>query len=142
MNKEENFEKFTFNELIQMVDAISRTKHASRQGVWSNGYGLQSIEHLESHVDDILNELAYRIRSAFNLARIQSNFRHNKEPLPHDILNFNNLNATQLNALLFRDRGCVGADLNEQGEEEIYIVLKGKKYKMKKSGIISIENPS
>jgi len=123
-----------------MVDAISRTKHRSRQSVWSDGYGLQSLEHLEKHIDDILEEMAHRIRQSFNIVRIQSNFRHNKEPLPNEILNFNNLNATQLNAMLFRDRGCIGADVNEQGEEEIFVVIKGIKYKMKKSGQISIEN--
>ncbi|WP_457557587.1 hypothetical protein [Candidatus Harpocratesius sp.] len=137
--KRDNFRDFSFNELVQMVDTIARTKHRSRQGVWTEGFGLQSIDHLESHVDEILEELAHRIRQSFNIARIQSNFRHNKESLPHDILNFNNLNATQLNAMLFKERGSIGAEINENGEEEIFIFIKGTKYKMKSNGVIIIE---
>ncbi|MCF2141093.1 MAG: hypothetical protein K9W44_13625 [Candidatus Lokiarchaeota archaeon] len=139
MIKRDNFSDFSFNELINMVNTIARTKHRSRQDVWTEGYGLQSIDHLESHVDEILEELAYRIRQSFNIGRIQSNFRHNKESLPHDILNFNNLNATQLNAMLFKERGSVGAEVNENGEEEIFIVIKGIKYKMKSNGVIIME---
>lgn len=138
MAESPEFDKFSFQELIEMVQAISRTKHRSREGVWREGYGLQSIEHLEAHIDDILEEMAKRMRSAFSLARIQSNFRHNELNLPHDLLNLNNINATQLNSILFRNSNLIGAERNDQNEEEIFIIINDVKYKMQTDGRIVV----
>ncbi len=133
------FQEFSFVELKDMVRAIARTKHKSREGQWKNGYGLQSIDHLETHVDDILKEMARRIREAFSIGRIHYNFRHNKSNLPPEIYNLNNINDTQLNGMLYKNAELVGADLNAEGEEEIFICFNDKKYRMKKDGSIQVE---
>jgi hypothetical protein len=138
MIDEHKFVEFDFNELREMVLAIAKTKHKSREGVWKNGYGLESIDHLESHIDEILEEMALRIREAFSVFRIQSNFKHNKLPLPPDLLNLNNINATQLNAMLYRNPDLVGSETNEEGDEEIYILFNDIKYKMQKNGQIVV----
>ncbi|MHA1675441.1 MAG: hypothetical protein ACTSYI_17660 [Promethearchaeota archaeon] len=133
------FEEFNFNELKDMVKAIARTKHKSREGRWKNGYGLQSFEHLEAHIDGILKEMARRIREEFSIGRIQYNFRHNKANLPPEIYNLNNINDTQLNGMLYKNAELVGSELNAEGEEEIFICFNDTKYRMKKDGSIQVK---
>ncbi|MHA1610808.1 MAG: hypothetical protein ACTSVZ_13385 [Promethearchaeota archaeon] len=94
---------------------------------------MQSIEHLESHIDEILEELARRIRESFSMARIDHNFRRNNISLPHDIFNLNAINATQLNCMMYKYQDQIGADLSDDGQEEIYVIINDIKYKMKKN---------
>ncbi|MHA1519503.1 MAG: hypothetical protein ACTSRK_04905 [Promethearchaeota archaeon] len=93
---------------------------------------MQSIEHLESHIDEILGEMARRIRESFSMARIDHNFRRNNISLPHDIFNLNAINATQLNCMMYKYQDQIGADLSDDGQEEIYVIINDIKYKMKK----------
>jgi len=138
VSKNQYFKAFTFSELVEMVRTISRTKHESRTGVWKEGVGLESMENLEAHVDDILEELAQRIRHSWSTDRIQKNFRSNSVSLPSDILNLNNLNASQLNFMLYKDSNAVGSEVNDKGEEEIYIYFNNLKYKMSHDGSIIV----
>ncbi|TFH30888.1 MAG: hypothetical protein E4G98_01190 [Promethearchaeota archaeon] len=133
------FQDFKFAELKDIVHAIARTKHQSSESRWTEGNGLHSIDHLETHIDDILKEMARRIRETFTMERIHANFRHNKSNLPHDIFNLNHINATQLTGMLYNYKDLVGADLTPDGNEEIYVIINETKYKMKKNGVIQVE---
>ncbi len=131
------FKKFHFEELVEMVRSISRTKVQSREGMWTEGFGLQSMDHLEAHVDDILNELARRIRENFTIDRIQRNFRYNKLNLPTDFLNLYNLTASQLNFMLYKDKNSIGG-ITTDGKEEIFIKHGPVKYVMNSEGTIAV----
>ncbi|UYP48222.1 hypothetical protein NEF87_004507 [Candidatus Lokiarchaeum ossiferum] len=131
------FKKFQFEELVEMVRTISRTKTQSREGVWKDGHGLQSIDHLEAHVDDILDELARRIRANFTIDRIQRNFRYNKLNLPTEFLNLYNLTAAQLNFMIYKDKNSIGAILTD-GKEEIFIKHGPVRYVMNTEGNIAV----
>ena len=71
-----DFADFSFSELLNFVSTISRTKKQSSLGVWRDGHGLESMESLESNVDQILDELTSRVQEAWSLDRIQTNFAH------------------------------------------------------------------
>jgi hypothetical protein len=133
-----HFDAFNFNELLDMIRTIIRTKKCSLENLWKEGCGWESMEHLEAHVDDILEEIACRIREAWSFDRIQLNFKSHLLTLPQELLNMNNLNATMLNRILYKDPFSIGADLSTNGEEEIFIILNNLKYKMTKKGKILI----
>ena len=133
-----HFDAFNFNELLDMIRTIIRTKNKSLECLWKDGCGLESLEHLEAHVDDILEEIASRVRDAWSFDRIQLNFKSHSLTLPQELLNLNNLNATLLNRILYKDPFSIGADLSANGEEEIFIVINNLKYKMTKKGKILI----
>ena len=92
---------FTFAELVEMIKTISRTKNKSRQDKINGGVGLQSIEHLESHMDDILFELAERIKLSWNQMRIQRSFRFSKLNLPTELLNAYNITPAHLSFMMY-----------------------------------------
>ena len=76
--------KFNFNELIDIVKTISRTKKKSSEDMWKKGYGLQSMDSLEANTDNILDEIIYRVRDQWSRFEIERNFRN--LALPHEIL--------------------------------------------------------
>ncbi len=132
------FQDFSFEELVEMVRSISRTKSKSRENVWKEGYGLASMDDLEAHVDDILDELADRIRRSWCLKRINWNFKNNSLDLPKSFLNVYNLTASQLNYMLYKDQFSIGSVEND-GNEEIYIKEGPIRYLMKSTGNIVVE---
>jgi hypothetical protein len=133
-----HFDAFNFNELLNMIRTIMNTKNRSLENLWKEGCGWESMENLESHVDDILEEIACRVREAWSFDRIQLNFKSHSLSLPQELLNLNNLNATMLNRILYKDPYSIGADLSVDGYEEIYIIINNLKYKMTKKGKILI----
>ena len=140
INGENPLLKFTFTELVEMIKTISRTKNKSRQDKIHGGVGLQSMEHLESHIDDFLFELAQRIKKSWSQIRIQRSFRYSKLNLPTELLNAYNITPAQLSFMIYKDKNSIGAIITDDGKEEIYIKNGMVKYLMKTDGNIVILN--
>ncbi len=132
-----DFADFSFSELLNFVSTISRTKKQSSLGVWRDGHGLESMESLESNVDQILDELTSRVQEAWSLDRIQTNFAHAGLNLPNEILNIFNITTAELNKLLYKFPPAIGADKNDEGDE-IWLILNNIKYLMTYQGKIMI----
>ena len=139
MSSEVDFTDFSFKELINFVSTISRTKKQSSLGVWENGHGLESIEHLESNVDSILIELTNRVQKSLSLDNIQKNFARSEITLPNEILNIFNITPAELNKKLYKFPPGIGAD-STNGFDEIWFVVNNQKFIMKKDFQISVEN--
>ena len=129
--------QFNFNELIDIVKTISRTKKKSSEEMWKNGYGLQSIDKLEEKVDDVLYELINRIRDQWSRYDIERNFR--SKVLPHEILNLFNITTAELNKKLFKNPPTIGSEISADGKDEIWFKIGGSKYVMRSDGNIEIK---
>ena len=132
-----DFSQFKFNELIDIVKTISRTKKKSSEEVWKNGYGLQSIDSLEANIDDVLYELINRIRDQWSRYEIERNFRN--LVLPHEILNLYHITTAELNKKLFKYPPSIGSERSDEGEDEIWFKIGSSKYVMRSSGDIEIK---
>ena len=132
-----DFSQFKFNELIDIVKTISRTKKKSSEEVWKNGYGLQSIDSLEANIDDVLYELINRIRDQWSRYEIERNFRN--LVLPHEILNLYHITTAELNKKLFKYPPSIGSEKSDEGEDEIWFKIGSSKYVMRSSGDIEIK---
>lgn len=130
---------FTFIELIDIVKTIARTKKASSCDFWKGGTGLISLEHLESHSDAILEEIACRVRKAWSLENILINIKNHRLNLPDFIRNLFNINACELSRLIYKEPPLIGA-LKNGIYEEIFLIQENQKYIMKWTGQISIES--
>jgi hypothetical protein len=137
--EEENFREFLFAELINMVRAIARTKKASSSDFWRGGSGLLSMEFLESHADQILEELARRIRESWTLNRILMNIKVRKSNLPDSVRNLFSINACELCRMIYKEIPLIGASVDEN-QEQIYYIQGSQKYTMKYNGEIEIES--
>lgn len=136
-SNDHDFSDFSFVELLNFVSTISRTKKQSSLGVWKDGHGLESIDHLEANVDQILEELTNRVKKVWSLERIQSNFASAGLNLPNEILNIFNITSSELNRLLYKFPPAIGAE-NVDGVEEIWLAINNMKYLMKANGRISV----
>ncbi len=132
-----DFSQFNFNELIDIVKTISRTKKKSSEGMWKNGFGLQSIDTLEANIDDVLFELINRIRDKWSRYDIERNFR--SLALPHEILNLFSITTAELNKKLFKLPPTIGSEISVKGEDEIWFKIRNSKYIMRSDGNIEIK---
>jgi len=132
-----DFSQFNFNELIDIVKTISRTKKKSSEEVWKNGYGLQSIDRLESNIDDVLDEIIIRVRDQWSRYDIERNFR--SLVLPHEILNLFNITTAELNKKLFKNPPSIGSERSAEGVDEIWFKIGSSKYVMRTNGNIDIK---
>ncbi|MHA1511259.1 MAG: hypothetical protein ACTSRX_06005, partial [Promethearchaeota archaeon] len=96
-----DFSQFNFNELIDIVKTISRTKKKSSEEMWKNGHGLKSIDTLEANIDNVLDEIILRVRDQWSRYDIEMNFKN--MVLPHEILNLFNITTAELNKKLFKN---------------------------------------
>ena len=128
--------QFNFNELIDIVKTISRTKKKSSEEVWKNGYGLKSIDTLEGNIDDVLYELINRIRDQWSRYDIERNFRN--LALPHEILNLFNITTAELNKKLFKNPPSIGSENSNGKNDEIWFKIGSSKYIMRTNGNIEI----
>ncbi|MHA1473715.1 MAG: hypothetical protein ACTSPA_01775 [Promethearchaeota archaeon] len=131
-----DFSEFNFNELIDIVKTISRTKKKSSEGMWKNGYGLQSIDNLEANIDDVLDEIIIRVRDQWSRNDIERNFRN--LVLPHEILNLFNITTAELNKKLFKYPPTIGSENLNGGTDEIWFKIGSSKYIMRTNGNIEI----
>ncbi len=131
-----DFSEFNFNELIDIVKTISRTKKKSSEEMWKNGHGLQSIDSLEANIDDVLDELIIRVKKQWSRYDIEMNFRN--MALPHEILNLFNITAAELNKKLFKNHPTIGSENPDGGDDEIWFKIGGSKYIMRTNGNIEI----
>jgi hypothetical protein len=131
-----DFSQFNFNELIEIVKTISRTKKKSSEEVWKNGYGLKSIDTLEAHIDDVLDEIIIRVRDQWSRYDIEMNFRN--LVLPSEILNLFNITTAELNKKLFKNPPTIGSDKKNGGIDEIWFKIGSSKYIMRTNGNIEI----
>lgn len=132
-----DFSEFNFNELISIVKTISRTKKKSSEGMWKNGYGLQSIDSLEGNIDDVLYELINRIRDQWSRYDIERNFR--SLVLPHEILNLFSITTAELNKKLFKNPSTIGSEISDGNKDEIWFKIRSSKYVMRSDGNIEIK---
>ncbi|MHA1720224.1 MAG: hypothetical protein ACTSWX_15320 [Promethearchaeota archaeon] len=135
-NEKIDFSKFNFNELIDFVKTISSAKKKSSLETWKKGYGLQSIDHLEGNIDEILYELTTRIKDQWSRYDIERNFKN--MALPNEILNLFNINTAELNKKLYKNPPTIGSEILEDGKEEIWFKIGNSKYIMRKNGNIEI----
>ncbi len=131
-----DFSQFNFNELIDIVKTISRTKKKSTENIWKNGYGLQSIDSLEGNIDDVLYELINRIKDKWSRYDIEMNFRN--LALPHEILNLFNITTAELNKKLFKNPPTIGSESSDGRDDEIWFKIRNSKYIMRNNGDIQI----
>ena len=132
-----DFTQFNFNELIDIVKTISRTKKKSSEGIWKNGYGLKSIDTLEANIDDVLYEIINRIRDQWSRYDIERNFR--SLVLPHEILNLFSITTAELNKKLFKNPPSIGSEISNVGDDEIWFKIGSSKYVMRTTGNIEIK---
>jgi hypothetical protein len=129
------FEAFSFNELGKIVKSILRTKKRSSEDKFEGGQGLVSIEALEAHIDDILQEIVNRISEQWTFERIQTNIKEYQISLPDRLKNVFNINQHEVQNLIMRDPPVIGAEINDDCEE-IFFFFDNTKYQMKKDGLI------
>ncbi|QEE16245.1 hypothetical protein DSAG12_02075 [Promethearchaeum syntrophicum] len=128
--------QFNFNELIDIVKTISRTKKKSSEGMWKNGYGLQSMDSLEANIDDVLDEIIYRVKEQWSRFEIERNFSN--LALPHEILNLFNITTAELNKKLFKNPPTIGSEILDGKKDEIWFKIGTSKYIMRNNGNIEI----
>ncbi|MHA1648074.1 MAG: hypothetical protein ACTSVL_10920 [Promethearchaeota archaeon] len=131
-----DFSQFNFNELIDIVKTISRTKKKSSENTWKNGYGLKSIDTLEANIDDVLDEIIIRVRDQWSRYDIEMNFRN--LVLPSEILNLFNITTAELNKKLFKNPPTIGSEKSNGGDDEIWFKIGSSKYIMRFNGNIEI----
>ena len=131
-----DFTQFNFNELIDIVKTISRTKKKSSEGIWKNGYGLKSIDTLEANIEDVLDELIFRIKDQWSRYEIERNF--STLALPNEILNLFNITTAELNKKLFKNPPTIGSEISDGKKDEIWFKIGKSKYIMRNNGDIEI----
>ena len=131
-----DFSQFNFNELIDIVKTISRTKKKSSENIWKNGYGLKSIDTLEANIDDVLDEIIYRVKEQWSRYDIERNFRN--LVLPHEILNLFHITTAELNKKLFKNPPTIGSEMSSEKKDEIWFKIGSSKYIMRTNGNIEI----
>jgi len=141
VSKQNDFSDLAFHELIDFVSTIKRTKKKSSTDVWREGYGLQAMEHLETEVEHILQELTDRVKTNWSYSIIQKNFKRTDIALPSDILNIFNMTSSELNKKLYKYPPAIGSEIID-GYDEIWFILGNWKYQMSKNGHIKKEKIS
>ena len=131
-----DFSQFNFNELIDIVKTISRTKKKSSEEMWKNGHGLKSIDTLEANIDEVFDEIIYRVRDQWSRYEIERNFKN--LALPHEILNLFNITTAELNKKLFKNPPTIGSEISTEGKDEIWFKIGSSKYIMRINGNIEI----
>lgn len=138
--RENPLAKFTFNELTEMVKTISNTKWRSSDMRATQGYILETIDDLEANVDLVLGEMVKRVSRQWTFSKIQSNFSRSSVILPHELMNVFNITPSILMKQIRSNPTTVGAEMNNQDEEEIWFAVGAKKYRMTSNGAILIES--
>jgi len=131
-----DFSQFNFNELIDIVKTISRTKKKSSEEMWKNGHGLKSIDTLEANIDNVLDEIILRVRDQWSRYDIEMNFKN--MVLPHEILNLFNITTAELNKKLFKNPPTIGSEMTPEKKDEIWFKIGSSKYIMRTNGKIDI----
>ncbi len=131
--------QFGFEELVRFVRQICKTWKICSQRIFTCGEEFVGIDRIKEKVPLVAAELISRIRSAWKPENIRENLKKGID-LPTEVINFPEITEEMLITQILKDSRPIGAIKDVEGNEEIFIIVNRKRFIMKKSGGIIVEN--